>query len=100
MSSLKISYDIPGLVVPITIFLDILLLLTRRLLNQGFLVVKLKSLLGKFCGRYHDLVYGYIIAVSQMTSDMFPLHYTHKNNYKSVSTIPIRITIKVFPLYP
>jgi hypothetical protein len=49
---------------------------------------------------YGSLVYRYIIAVSQMTSDMYPLHYTHKNNYKSVSTIPIRITIKVFPLYP
>jgi hypothetical protein len=32
------------------------LLLTRKLLNQGFLLVKLKSLLRKFCGRHHDLV--------------------------------------------
>ena len=30
------------------------LLLTRKLLNRGFLVVKLKSLLGNFVGRDHD----------------------------------------------
>ena len=42
-----------------TIFQDLLdrrLLLTRKLLNQGFLVVKLKSSLRKFYGRHHDLV--------------------------------------------
>ena len=37
-------------------FLDRGLLLTRTLLNQGFLLVKLKSLLRKFYGRRHDLV--------------------------------------------
>ena len=31
------------------------LLLTRKLLNQGFLLVKLKSSLRKFYGRHHDL---------------------------------------------
>jgi hypothetical protein len=40
-------------------FLDRGLLLTRKLLNQGFLVVKLKSSLQTFCGRYHDLVIRY-----------------------------------------
>jgi hypothetical protein len=37
-------------------FLDRGLLLTRGLLNQGFLLVKLKSSLRKFYGRQHDLV--------------------------------------------
>jgi hypothetical protein len=37
-------------------FLDRGLLLTRKLLNQGFLLVKLKSSHRKFYGRHHDLV--------------------------------------------
>jgi hypothetical protein len=37
-------------------FLDRGLLLTRKLLNQWFLLVKLKSSLRKFYGRHHDLV--------------------------------------------
>jgi hypothetical protein len=49
------------------------LLLTRILLNQGFLLVKLKSSLRKFYGRHHDLVDCYGISVSQMTTDMFHL---------------------------
>ena len=44
-------------------FLDRGLLLTRKILNQGFLLVKLKSSLRKFFGIY----------VSQMTTDMFHL---------------------------
>ena len=35
-------------------FLDRALLLTRKLLNQGFLLVMLKSSLRKFYGRHHD----------------------------------------------
>jgi hypothetical protein len=42
-----------------------------KLLNQGFLVVKLKSSLRKGYGRHHDLVNRYGIFVSQMTTDMF-----------------------------
>ena len=49
------------------------LLLARKLLNQGFLLVKLKSSLRKVYGRHHDLVDGYGIYVSQMTKDMFHL---------------------------
>ena len=49
------------------------LLLARKLLNQGFLLVKLKSSLRKFCGRHHDLVDRYRISASQMTTDMFHL---------------------------
>ena len=44
-------------------FLDRELLLTRKLLNQGFLLVKLKSSLRKFYGRHHDLVDYYGISV-------------------------------------
>jgi hypothetical protein len=54
-------------------FLDRGLLLTRKLLNQGFLLVKLKSSLRKYYGRHHDLVDRYGISVSQMTTDMFHL---------------------------
>ena len=49
------------------------LLVTRKLLNQGFLLVKLKSSLRKLYGRHHDLVDRYGISVSQMTTDMFHL---------------------------
>ena len=49
------------------------LLLTRKLLNQGLLLVKLKSSLPKFYGRHHDLVNRYGISVSQMIKDMFHL---------------------------
>ena len=50
-------------------FLDRGLLITRKLLNQGFLLVKLKSSLRKFFGRHHDLVDRNGISVSQMTTD-------------------------------
>ena len=53
------------------IFLDRGLLLTRKLLNQGFLLVKLKLSYRTFYGRHHDLVDRYGISVSQMTTDMF-----------------------------
>jgi hypothetical protein len=49
------------------------LLLKRKLLNQGFLLVKLKSSHRKFYGRHHDLVDRYGIPVSQLTMDMFHL---------------------------
>jgi hypothetical protein len=52
-------------------FLDRELLLTRKLLNQGFILVKLKPSLRKFYDRHHDWVDRYGISVSQMTSDMF-----------------------------
>jgi hypothetical protein len=42
-------------------------------LNQGFLVFKLNSSLGKFNGRYHDLVNRYGVSVSQITTGMFRL---------------------------
>ena len=39
-------------------------MLTRKLLNQGFLLVKVKSSLRKFYGRHHDLVERYGISVT------------------------------------
>ena len=51
------------------------LLFTRKLLNQGLLLVKLKSSIRIFYGRHHDLVDCYGISVSQMTTDMFYLSY-------------------------
>ena len=48
-----------------------LLLLTRKLLNHGFLLAKLKSSLRKSYGRHHDLLKRYEISMSQMTTDMF-----------------------------
>ena len=41
------------------------------MLKQEFQMVKLKSSLRKFYGRYHELVDRYGITVSQMISDMF-----------------------------
>jgi hypothetical protein len=52
------------------------LLLTRKLLDQRFLLVKLKSSLEKDYGRHHDSVDRYGISVSQMTTDMFHLSQT------------------------
>jgi hypothetical protein len=43
------------------------------LLNQVFLLVKLKSSRRTFYGRHHDLVNRYGISVSQITTDMFHL---------------------------
>ena len=47
------------------------LLLTRKLLIQGFLVAKLKSSLGKFSVCHLDLVNRYGVSLSQLTTDMF-----------------------------
>jgi len=54
-------------------FLDGGLLLTRKLLKQGFLLVNLKSSLRTFHGRRHHLVNRCVILMSQITTDMVPL---------------------------
>jgi len=46
--------------------------LSYRLLNQRFLLVKLKSLLRTFYGRHRDFVNLYGVSVSQITTDLFP----------------------------
>jgi len=50
--------------------------LIRKLLNQRFLLVKLKSSLRKFDGQHHDLVDRYGKSVSQKTTVMFHLSST------------------------
>ena len=47
------------------------MLLTWKLLNKEFQMVKLKSSHRKFYRRHHELVDRYGITVSQMISDMF-----------------------------
>jgi hypothetical protein len=78
-------------------YLDVLnrgLLLTYKVLNQGFLVVKLKLSLKQFYGRYHDLVNRYGVSVAQMSTDMFPdkqrstKHCTDKP--RSINTKPAK----------
>ena len=54
-------------------YLDRGLLLTRKLLKQGFLLVKLNSSLRQYYSRHHDLVNRYGICMSQITTDMFYL---------------------------
>ena len=49
------------------------LLLTRMLLNQRLILVKLKSKLRKIYGRHHSLVDCYVISMSQITTGMFHL---------------------------
>ena len=49
------------------------LMLKRKLLNQGFLLVKLKSSLRKFYIHHHNQVNHYGTSVSQMTTDIFHL---------------------------
>jgi hypothetical protein len=62
-------------------FLDRGLLLTRKLLNQGFLLVKSKSSLRKFYGRHYDLVdrYGIYLChkwprICSTCRKQFPIH--------------------------
>ena len=57
-------------------FLDKRMLLTRKQLTQGFILVELNSSLRKNDGRYHGLVKCYGIAVSHMTTNMVYLSYT------------------------
>ena len=74
-------------------------LLTGKLLNQGFLLVKLKPLLRKIYGHHHDFINHYGISVSQITTDIricstsrehFPILSSfmtyHQNCYYSSTT--------------
>ena len=57
------------------VFLDRRLLLTEKLLNQEFLVVRMMSSIRKSYGCHHDLVNLYGISASPMNTDMFLLSY-------------------------
>jgi hypothetical protein len=72
------SVDTPshGVYISQLIFQSLWFLDWGLLLNQGFLLVKLKSSLPKFYGRQHDLVNHYGISVSQMSNDMFLFSYS------------------------
>ena len=59
-------------------FLDRGLLLTRKLVNQGFLLVKLKSSLKTFHGRNPDFVNRSGISVLKLKTDMFHLSFPTK----------------------
>jgi len=52
-------------------FLDRGLFITMKLLDQGFLVVKMRSSLRKSYGRHDYLVNRYVVSMSQMTTIMF-----------------------------
>jgi hypothetical protein len=73
--SIYISFD-PKACCSYEDFSDRGLLITMKRLNQGFLLVKLKSSFQKCYGRHHDLVNRYGIYVSQMTTNMFHLSKT------------------------
>ena len=45
--------------------------LTIKLLSQGYQKTKLVATLKKFCGKHHDLVHPYNMAVSRIVSDDF-----------------------------
>ena len=64
-----------------------------KLLNQGFLLVKLKSLLRKFYGCNHDLVDCYGISVSQLTKDMF--HLSSTRPFRFVSRLITRFVTRL-----
>ena len=51
----------------------IILTLTRKLMNQWLLLVKLKSSLRKIYGHHLDFVNSYQLSVSQITTHMVPL---------------------------
>jgi hypothetical protein len=75
-------------------FLDRGLLLTRKLLNQGFLLVKLESSLRKFYGRHHNLIDRYGLSVTQLTTDMFHLSLTFPQTWR-ITGFVTRLTRRV-----
>ena len=75
--------------------LDIWLLLSRKLLNQGFLLVKLKSSFWKLYGHHHDLVDRYGISVSQMTMYMFHVNTPVLSSFMTCHRICNRLTRRV-----
>ena len=75
-------------------FLDRGLLLSRKLLNQGVLLGKLKSSFPKFCGRHHDLTMRYDISLSYYGYVPRVVSAYHRHcNYDQWSTnwVPFRV---------
>jgi hypothetical protein len=71
------------------------LVLTRKLLNQGLRLVKLKSSLWKFNGHHHDLVDRYGISVSDMTMEYLSYSLTGLHSWHIPSFVT-RVTRRVF----
>jgi hypothetical protein len=69
------------------------LLLTRKLLNQGFLLFRLKSSLRKLYDRHHDLVDHYGIFVSQMTTTDNTIAKRKKTN-NDLQSIHVKLKIE------
>ena len=79
-------------------FLDRGLMLTGKLLNQGFLLVKLKSSLRTFYGRHHDMVDRYGISVSQMTTDIFHFRVLSSFMTYHLSSLPFLVRLVLLDL--
>jgi len=55
-------------------------LLTRKLLNQGFIEARLRSILKKYFGHYHHLTLPYRVSVTTMANDICRTWYCcHEN---------------------
>ena len=74
-------------------FLDRGLLLTRKLLDQWFLLGKLKSSLRKFYGRHHVLVDCCGIYATKMNTDIF--HFLVLYSFMTYHTVCTRLTRRV-----
>ena len=61
------------------VFRDRCLLLTRKILNRRFLVVKQTSSLRKLCGRDHDLVNQIYVSPSFQKEQYYKRHYWSRN---------------------
>jgi len=60
-------------------FLRRSVLLTRKLLNQGFTETRLRSILKKFFGRYHHLTLPFRVSVTTMANDICrPWYWCHE----------------------
>jgi len=60
-------------------FLLRFVLLTRKLLSQGFIETRLRSTLKQFVGRYHHLTLPYRVSVTTMANDIFrPWYCCHE----------------------
>jgi hypothetical protein len=78
----------------LVLYIGLILMPTRKLLNQGFLVVESKSSLRKLYGRHHDLINRYGISLSHMTPDMFHLWKSQYGNNEKIEIIFIVVRLR------
>ena len=87
MTSLfHILYDMPGPAPRMDFFLRGTRL-SNKLLEQGYVKERLKSLLNKFCGRYGDLIKQCEVPLSRMLNDILT---KYNDNLPPIDFIPIR----------